>query len=172
MPSSEEEQLLNDVLRDADYAAFRAEVYETSLAEFNAGRQRPVAGIFLAVAAVVLVGVLIALNLTTQKEPAADRRVVSIAPTVNDNAPELFHVKSVALSPVEVVRSVADQGQVIHSELGSLATVPFVHSDPATLSPMRDTELLALFSSDALGFLRTAKGDSLYYFAAQRPRLE
>jgi hypothetical protein len=172
MPSSEEQQLLNDVLRDADYAAFRAEVYETSLAEFNAGRQRPLTGVFLAVAAVVLVGVLIAFSLTTQKEPGADRQVVSSTISGNDHVSELFLVNSSPLSPAEVIRSVPDQSETIYTQVSSLAAIQSVYSNPTTLSPMRDTDLLALFLSDSLGFLRTAKGDSLYYFSAQRPRLE
>lgn len=173
MPSSEEQKLLNDVLRDADYATFRAEVYEMSLKEFNGGRERPVAAVFLAVAAVAVVATLIALSLKTQKEPRVDQQVVTTTPTANDNAPELFFVKTGSLSSAEVVRSVPDQSQLIHTQVGSLAALPFVHSDPATLSPMQDIELLALFTSDSLGFLRTGKGESLYYFAAgRRPRLE
>ena len=172
MPSSEEQQLLNDVLRDADYAAFRAETYEMSLAEFNGGRQRPLTGILLAVAAVALVAVLNALSLKTQKEPPTDRPVIARTPKANAASPESFLVNSSPLPPAEIIRSVADQGQVIHTQVGHVSAVPFVRSNPATLSPMQDTELLALFLSDSLGVLRTAKGDNLYYFLAQRPRLQ
>jgi hypothetical protein len=173
MPSSEEQQLLHDVLRDADYAAFRAEVYEMSLAEFNADRRRPVTVVFLAVAAVALVAVLIVLALRTEKELRPNPQVVTVAPSANNNNPGLFLLKSSPLPPNEVVRSVADQSQIVETQAGSLAMIPFVRSNPATLSPMQDTELLALFTSDSVGFLRTGKGESLYYFAiGRRSRLE
>ena len=173
MPSSEEQQLLHDVLRDADYTAFRAEVYEMSLGEFNADRQRPITAIFLAVAAVALVAGLIGLNLRTEKEVRPGPQVVSVAPASNSNDPGAFLVKSSSLPPHEVVRSVADRSQIVETQAGGVALIPFIRSNPATLNPMRDTELLALFTSDSLGFLRTGNGESLYYFAiGRRPRLE
>lgn len=171
MRSSEEQQLLRDVLRDAEYAAFRAEVYEMSLTEFNAGRQRPATAIFLAVAAVALVAALIALSPRTEPEPRP--QVVTATPAPNSSNPELLLVKSVPLPPNEVIRSVADQSQLIETRTSGLGMIPLFRSDPATLSPMADVELLALFSSDSLGFLRTAKGESRYYFAIGRQsRLE
>ena len=173
MPSSEEQQLLRDVLRNADYAAFRAEVYEMSLAEFNAGRKRPVRAILMAVAAVALGAALIVLTLRTEKELRRDPRVVSVAPAANNNDPGVFLVKSSPLPPNEVVRSVPDRSQIVETQASGVALIPFIRSNPATLSPMQDTELLALFTSDSLGFLRTGKGESLYYFAiGRRSRLE
>ena len=39
MPSSEKERLVDDLLRDANYEAFRREVHELSLAEFQPKRR-------------------------------------------------------------------------------------------------------------------------------------
>ena len=162
MPSSDEQRLLNDVLRNADYAEFRAEVYEMSLAEFKAGRQPPIRAVALAVACVAFVVGIILLSFSTHevsKEQASVDGSVAI-------------VQSVQLEPAEVVRSVLDRSVLLDTEFAGVGAVETLKSDPATLREMRDAELLALLSNDLLGVMRAGKGEDVFYFANGPTRLE
>jgi hypothetical protein len=171
MPSSEDQRLLNDVLRDAEYAAFRAEVYEMSLAEFKAGEPHPARAILMAVAAVALIAVAIALTLRTRQEsPARQRAAHSVSAA---SATTLAILNTAPLPAADVIRSFRDQSEMLETESSQLRAIPLVQSDPATIRPLQNAELLALLTSDSLGFLRTARGDNLYYFAKGRtPWLE
>ena len=172
MPSSDEQRLLNDVLRNADYAEFRAEVYEMSVAEFKAGRQPPIRALLLAVACVAFVVGIILLSFSTNKELSKKQASLD-RPASVESTTDLKIVQSVQLEPAEVVRSVMERSVLLDTEFAGVGAVEFLNSDPATLREMRDAELLALLSDDSLGVMRAKKGESLFYFAnAGPPRLE
>lgn len=161
MPSSDEQRLLDDVLRDANYAAFRAETYELSRAEFKRGRKRPLKTALLAVAAVVVISTLLAISFAgNNRRSTPDPLSANVTSDLPAGA--IATVQSTSLEPAELLRSVFDRGLIVETTKSGNSRIQLVQSHPSTLVEIKDAELLALFSDDSLGFLRSGERLSLY----------
>lgn len=164
MRSSDQEKLLDDLLRDPNYEAFRAEVYDLSLTEFRAGRRRHSAALYLAVAASIVLAGLLAMTARNQKQPALTTHVPAVV-IQNDQVPIISFVETVPLGTWDVVRSVPDRTVMVEIQERAPGTVEFFQSNPATVSEVNDAQLLALFPNDGVGFIHTASGKRLVLFA-------
>ena len=160
MPSSDERRLLDDVLRDANYAAFRAETFELCQAEFNQGRRRPVKGVLFAVAAVVAVSTLLIVTILPGWNRRSNREAVTGNTVSVQKAEGLALIKSMPIIPAETVHSVPDRSLAL--ETAQYSSIERVRSNPSTLVEIQDAELIALFKDDTLGFLRSGERLSLY----------
>ena len=163
MPCSEKEKLLDDLLRDANYEAFRAEVYELSAAEFQAKR-RPRTLIYLGLAAsIAAVGALVVINVSVKK-PASTAVPAAVA-FQEDRGTVISRIQTSRLEIIEIVRSVADRNLIVSTPNHGRTGVKIVGSDPATVDRVNDAELLALFPDETVGFVTTEKGKKLIVFA-------
>ena len=170
MPCSEKEKLLNDLLRDANYEAFRKEVYELSAAEFRSKRQ-PQTSFYLALAAsIALAGTLVVLAVRLNKPTEVP--VPSAVTFQNDRLPVIDRVQTSRLETMEVVRSVADHKLIVTTRNHRRDAVEFIVSDAATVERVNDSELLALFPDETLGFVTTPQGKKLVVFAEPGRKIE
>lgn len=170
MPCSEKEKLLNDLLRDANYEAFRKEVYELSAEEFRSER-RPQTSFYLALAAsIVLAGTLVVFAARLNKP--TEVAVPSAATFQNDGLPVIDRIQTTKLETIEVVRSVADRTLIITTPNYRRDAVEFIVSDTATVERVNDSELLALFPDETLGFVATPQGKKLVVFAEPGRKFE
>ncbi len=182
MSSSEKEKLLNDLLRDANYEAFRKDVRELSIAEFR-GAHRPRSRMrWLALAAaIVLIGSALFFSIRPSKPGTvmteregldATRMADSVAkPEVssdraasafqNDQQPLFVLIRSKELQPVEVVRSLPDLTLLVSTPVQAARAVEVVHSDRATVNFVSDDEFIALFPPDTIGFFNSLHGKRL-----------
>ena len=180
MPSSEKEKLLDDLLRDANYEAFRRETEELSRAEFCAKHHRRSWWPYLALAAsVVLIGTLVFISASSKKRSqdlAASRS--NAAPTLAPNAfqrdqlPPISLITSVQLEPVEVVRSLADRSLFVSTPNHRDRALELVQSDPATIDSVNDAELIALFPNETVGFIASPSGRRFVLIAGPRLNLQ
>jgi hypothetical protein len=174
MRSSEKEKLLDDLLRDANYEAFRAEVYELSAAEFRAKRRPSGRLIYFALAAsVVLLGTVLSFSLRTKTSaprmaasnaaaaPSGESSAKIATAFQKDRVPTFAFIATAALEPVDVVRSLSDITLLVSTPSRPTRGVEVVYSDLATVDPVTDAQLLALFPHEAVGFFHTAQGKKL-----------
>jgi hypothetical protein len=178
MPSSEKEKLLEDLFRDANYEAFRAETQELCNLEFRAKRQ-PRSRPYLALAAsLVLIGTIVFVSLNPK---TGIRRPGSGAPNVTsplaatafprDQLPIIKLITSVQLETVETVRSLADRNLLISTKHRD-RTLQLIQSDPATVDSVNDAELFALFPNETVGFVVTPQGRKLVLIAGSGTNLQ
>jgi hypothetical protein len=173
MPSSsDKEKLLNDLLRDANYEAFRAEVFDLSRAEFQAKHRARSRAVYLALAAsIAILGAVLALSFSAKKPPekTATPRNDAVAFQL-DQVPPITLIETTQLEPVEVIRSFPDRSLLVSTS--SHRTVDLVYSDLATVSEVNDAQLLALFPHETVGFVTTPRGRKLIVIADAAPNLQ
>lgn len=159
MRSSEKEKLLNDLIRDPNYEAFRSEVYDLSLAEFR-GLRRYSARTFLAIAASIVLAGGLALTFFRPSQPSQNATTAPIH-FQSDQRPIIPSVASRPLEIVEVVRSLPNfqTGVATSARRGAVETV---QSSLATVDPVDDAELFALFPNNSVGFVHTSEGKKLF----------
>lgn len=168
MRSSDKEKLLDELLRDPNYDAFRAEVYELSLNEFRAKERHPFAVYLGLAASIVILGLLLALWQGRSTETVTARPPASVASTAAvqpDQFPAIPLVETTALEMTEVIRSVPDHRLLVRSPERPEDAIRFVFSDPATVSRVNDEQFIALFPKDSVGIFQTAGGRKFVLFA-------
>jgi hypothetical protein len=164
MPSSEKERLVDDLLRDANYEAFRTEVHELSLVEFQTRRRSRFVPIWLGLAAsLVLVGILLFVK-QGKEQVSRVPRAEAIA-FQKDGASVISLIETIQLEPVEIVRSIPDRSVIVNSPAYPGAGIEKVRSDTATVDRVNDAELLSLFPNETIGFVTTSRGRRLVMFA-------
>src|SRR3954471_10750228 len=99
MPSSDRKKLLSDTIRNRDYEAFRAEAFESGLAEFRSAHGRnivPLIG-WLVVAACLVFAAVLALNKSRVRKD-------STSTIAADVAPASLYISTSAFDPTNIFR--------------------------------------------------------------------
>jgi hypothetical protein len=152
--SSEKRKLANDILQDANYAAFRQELEKLGRAEMRR-LHRPAVPLWLPMAASAI---FVATLLYWAAKPERNERPP--APTA-DSA--LTVVRSSPLSFAEIVRSASDQATLLKTRPASEHEV--VRTDTsAKVYELTDSELLALLSDRSGGFVKIGDQKRLVLF--------
>jgi hypothetical protein len=168
MPSSsDKEKLLNDLLCDPNYKAFRAEVFDLSRAEFQAGHRRRSRLVYFALAAsITILGTV--LLFFFRGRPHVQIVAGQTADAVvfqKDQLPTIALIETMQLEPVEVIRSLPDRHLLVSTPKIRGPQLDVIYSDPATVDPVNDAQLLALFPNNTVGFVTTSRGKKLVVFA-------
>ena len=132
MPSSEKERLVDDLLRDANYEAFRREVHELSLAEFQTKRRSRLLPVWLGLAAtIVIVGTFLFVT-KGKKTGSTVHRPEAIA-FQRDQLPVISVIQTIQLEPVEIVRSIPDRSLIVSSPNYGPTGIDLVYSAASTV---------------------------------------
>jgi hypothetical protein len=173
MPSSEKEKLVDDLLRDANYEAFRAEVRELSLAEFQFKRRSRFLPMWLGLAAsLAIAGTLLFFGATKGKKPDSTVPRAEAIAFHEDQVPVISLIQTIQLDPVEIVRSLPDRSLIVRSPNLPGAGIELAHSDASSVDRLNDAELLSLFPNETIGFVTTSRGKRLVVFTEPEARLE
>jgi hypothetical protein len=159
MPSSDKDKLLDDLIRDANYEAFRADSYGLGLDEFRFRRTRKSKSVLLALAAVIVVGGFLILAFRTPKEVEREKDILTglFQP---DQGAMLATVDTVPLQHPESIRSVPERALVLETAASSL---DLVRSDRSTVNAVTDAELFAVLPRTSVGFVRTPQGTTMFF---------
>ena len=172
MPSSEKERLVDDLLRDANYEAFRREVHELSLAEFQTKRRSRLLPVWAGLAAtIVIVGMLLFVTTKGKKTGSTVPRPEAIA-FQRDQLPVISLIQTIQLEPIEIVRSIPDRSLIVGSPNYGPTGIDLVYSAANTVDRVTDAELLSLFPNETIGFVTTSRGRRLVVFTEPDARLE
>lgn len=155
MPFSERDKLLHDVIRDANYEAFRAELLALGRAELRRGRGQPV---FVPLALAASLVIAAASFLFLRKENSAPEKPLVVPATALASAGSVVEiVRTQPLAPVEVVRSLMERSLVVESS-AMLSGVEVVDSTPDAVLEIDDSQLLAHFAGRPAGLIRHGSG--------------
>ena len=165
--SSDKEKLLDDLLRDANYEAFRAEVFELSRAEFQAKRRGRSRLTYLALAAsIVILGTMLFFPARMQKpfQTTAPQAAAAVA-FQKDLHATISLIETIELKPGDVIRSLPDRHLLVNTPQLRNPPLGYIYSDSNTVVQVNDAQLLALFPNDTVGFVTTSRGKKLVVFA-------
>jgi len=165
MRSPETERLLQDVVQDEEYAAFRERMLRESRAAFRAARHRRVrpAVTWLALAATLLFVATLAWRFAANRptavasgspvqpsQPAQRTLTPAIpAPAVENQ----LYVRSTPAPSDWIVRSAPAPTLALALTTGAIPDSILVRTSPDTYQPIDDRELLALVAPDGGGLL-------------------
>jgi hypothetical protein len=149
MNSSEKRRLLDDVIRDPNYEAFRAEVYEGAWVEFRKQHRKSWQGSCLALAAsVAALGMLWLQWESRSAHPKAGSVPAQAAPFAMATV-EL--VSSKPLDPVNIVRSIVNRNLFVDTERNGRVEMVQGRSEP--VAELSDRQLVGLFPNEPRGFI-------------------
>jgi hypothetical protein len=151
MPSSEKQRLLNEVVENRDFEAFRKEMFQAGLAELRRSRSSTMRTWRRSAIAVSLVASLVVAGIIFSSPRQQPKQK---AETPKPSKSELY-VESTPLDPKDIVRSVADRGLMVRTTRFSSPSLAIVETR-SSVPMLDDAELLGLFPGRPAGFIRTA----------------
>jgi hypothetical protein len=160
MKTPEQDRLLDDVLRNEGYMAFRAELYQRSLAEFSRQRWLKTRNQLLALAACV--PVVLCLYLLSTPRPVTTTKAQAVAAIVRSMPLAKDQIVATARLAVTLVKTMPqdlqlsfkpDRIEVVHTSdrLDSVATIS-------------DEQLLALFQGHPIALVTPRSGTKAFVF--------
>jgi len=144
MRSSEEKELLHDVIAEGDYAQFRAELFRSTSKEFRRQHRKSRAKAWLALAAMLMLSAVLGLKFLSGKRVTVS---VSVAPTPEKSATPAPSVEMVSTKPLpdlDVVRTVPNQALIVRTRI--------------SFPEISDSQLLVLLKDRSAGFVEGKDG--------------